>query len=110
MERRTAITPAHAKTLIDKGLEVIVERSPKRIFTEEEYQKAGAKVMDDIRSSKIVFGVKEMPMDIFEENKTYVFFSHTIKGQEYNMPLLKKMIDKKIRKNFPNFLFVKRHV
>ena len=71
MERRTAITPAHAKTLIDKGLEVIVERSPKRIFTEEEYQKAGAKVMDDIRSSKIVFGVKEMPMDIFEENKTY---------------------------------------
>lgn len=96
LERRTAITPIHAKTLIDKGLEVIVERSPKRIFTEEEYEKAGAKMVDDIGSSKVVFGVKEMPMDIFEENKTYVFFSHTIKGQDYNMPLLRKMIEKKI--------------
>lgn len=96
MERRTAITPSHAKTIIDKGIEVIVERSPKRIFTEEEYLNIGAKVVDDIRSSKIVFGVKEMPMDIFENHKTYVFFSHTIKGQEYNMPLLKKMIEKRI--------------
>lgn len=96
MERRTAITPAHAKKLIDKGLEVLVEKSEKRIFTQEEYQTIGAKVVEDISSSKVVFGVKEMPMDIFEDNKTYVFFSHTIKGQEYNMPLLKRMIEKKI--------------
>jgi len=35
-------------------------------------------------------------MDIFEDHKTYIFFSHTIKGQEYNMPLLKRMMEKKI--------------
>jgi len=96
MERRTAITPSHAKTLIDKGMELLVERSEKRIFTEEEYLAVGAKVVDDISSSKVVFGVKEMPLELFEDNKTYIFFSHTIKGQEYNMPLLKKMIAKKI--------------
>lgn len=96
MERRTAITPTHAKKLIDKGIEVLVERSPKRIFTEKEYTAVGAKVVDDISSSRVVFGVKEMPMDIFEDHKTYIFFSHTIKGQEYNMPLLKRMIEKKI--------------
>jgi alpha-aminoadipic semialdehyde synthase len=29
--------------------------------------------------------------------KTYFFFSHTIKAQEYNMPLLDAMLQKKIR-------------
>lgn len=96
MERRSAITPQHAKKLIRKGLKVVVESSEKRIFKDEEYADVGAKVVKDISDSPVVFGVKEMPLDIFEDHKTYVFFSHTIKGQEYNMPLLKRMIDKKI--------------
>jgi len=96
MERRASITPAHVEILTKKGLTVLVESSEKRVFTDEEYRKASATVTKDISSSPVVFGVKEMPMDIFEENKTYIFFSHTIKGQEYNMPLLKKMIEKKI--------------
>ena len=93
MERRTAITPQHAKQLISQGLEILVESSPKRVFSDDEYTAIGAKVTTDISSSDLVFGVKEMPIDYFEENKTYVFFSHTIKGQEYNMPLLQNMID-----------------
>lgn len=96
MEKRSAITPEHAKKLIDKGLEVLVESSEKRIFKDAEYAAAGAKVVNDISESPVVFGVKEMPLDIFEDHKTYIFFSHTIKGQEYNMPLLKRMIEKKI--------------
>jgi alpha-aminoadipic semialdehyde synthase len=96
MERRSAITPLHAKSLIEKGLKLMVESSPKRIFKDEEYQAIGAEVVSDISNSPVVFGVKEMPLDIFEDHKTYIFFSHTIKGQEYNMPLLKKMIEKKI--------------
>ena len=96
MERRAAITPLHAKKLINEGLEMLVESSSKRVFADEEYAKVGAKITKDISSSPVVFGVKEMPMSIFEENKTYMFFSHTIKGQAYNMPLLKKMVEKKI--------------
>jgi len=96
MERRSAITPEHAKKLIAKGLEVIVESSEKRIFKDDEYKAVGTKVVNDISASPVVFGVKEMPLDIFENQKTYIFFSHTIKGQEYNMPLLKRMIEKKI--------------
>ena len=30
-----------------------------------------------------------------QDEKTYIFFSHVIKGQEYNMPMLKAMMDKK---------------
>jgi len=96
MERRAAITPAHAKLLTEKGLQILVESSAKRVFKDEEYTAAGARITKDISSSPVIFGVKEMPMSIFEENKTYIFFSHTIKGQEYNIPLLKKMIEKKI--------------
>jgi len=96
MERRAAITPKHAKLLIEKGLKILVESSPKRVFQDKEYSDVGAIITNDISSSPVVFGVKEMPMDIFEENKTYIFFSHTIKGQEYNIPLLRRMIEKKI--------------
>jgi alpha-aminoadipic semialdehyde synthase len=36
-------------------------------------------------------------MDKLIPNKTYFFFSHTIKAQLYNMPLLDTMLEKKIR-------------
>ncbi len=94
MERRVAITPAHAKALIEEqNLEILIEKSPKRIFTEKEYEDAGATSVFCLNSAPVVFGVKEMPIDFFEDGKTYVFFSHVIKGQPYNMPMLKHMMD-----------------
>ena len=96
MERRVALVPDHVKELIEKGIEFEVVKSEKRIFNDEEYEKVGAKLVDEIGDSEIVLGVKEMPIDIFEKNKTYIFFSHTIKGQSYNMPLLNRMMEQKI--------------
>ncbi len=94
MERRTPITPAHAEKLIKQlGLEIHVEASPKRVFTHDEYENAGAKVVKDLTGAPVIFGVKEIPPTAFEKNKTYVFFSHVIKGQPYNMPMLKKMME-----------------
>ncbi|MCD4730445.1 MAG: hypothetical protein K8R74_07585 [Bacteroidales bacterium] len=97
MERRVAIIPKHAKKLIDEqGLEILVENSPKRIFTHQEFENAGAKIVNDVREAPVIFGVKEMPVEYFEDGKTYIFFSHVIKGQAYNMPMLKKMMEKKV--------------
>jgi alpha-aminoadipic semialdehyde synthase len=97
MERRVAITPKLAKKLIqEQGLEILVEKSEKRIFKREEFEAAGAKMVTDLSPAPVIFGVKEMPNDFFEEGKTYMFFSHVIKGQSYNMPMLKKMIEKKV--------------
>ena len=97
MERRAALTPAHVKELIEQhNLRVLVQSSPKRVFTDDEYRAVGAEIVNDLSEAQLIFGVKEMPIDFFEEEKTYVFFSHTIKGQEYNMPLLKRMIEKRI--------------
>jgi len=97
MERRVSIIPRHAKKLInEQGLEILVENSPKRIFTQQEFENAGAKIVHDVREAPVIFGVKEMPVEYFEDGKTYIFFSHVIKGQPYNMPMLKKMMEKKV--------------
>lgn len=95
-ERRVAITPDDVKELIEKhGIKVIVQPSPIRAFTDEEYLRAGAEVKEDLSEAPVIFGVKEMPVEFFEEGKTYVFFSHTIKGQRHNMPMLKRLMDLK---------------
>jgi alpha-aminoadipic semialdehyde synthase len=65
------------------------------VFTDEEYIKAGAKIAKDLKKCSVIFGVKEMPESFFEEDKTYIFFSHVIKGQVYNMPMLRKMMEMK---------------
>lgn len=93
MERRTAIIPAHAAKLITKAeLSISVETSQKRIFTDNEFRDAGAQVQQDLKNCPVIFGVKEIPEKYFEPDKTYVFFSHVIKGQSYNMPMLKQMM------------------
>ncbi len=95
-ERRVPLTPTHLKEIKEKhGIETIIQPSPIRSFTEDEYKKPGVTVQEDLSSCPVVFAVKEIPIDFFEQNKTYVFFSHIIKGQKYNMPMLKKMMDLK---------------
>lgn len=94
MERRAPLTPKHVERLIKhKKLDFVIQSSPKRVFTDDEYRKAGAEVAPDLSKCSVIFGVKEMPEDFFEEEKTYVFFSHVIKGQPYNMPMLRKMME-----------------
>ena len=36
-----------------------------------------------------------LPSSFFEKEKSYVFFSHTIKGQPYNMEMLRSLVDRK---------------
>ncbi len=95
MERRVAIPPPEVEILTRAGMEVFVESSPKRIFKDSEFEEAGATVTKNLKDAPVIFGVKEMALDYFEKGKTYVLFSHVIKGQPYNMPMLKRMMEKK---------------
>jgi saccharopine dehydrogenase (NAD+, L-lysine-forming) len=93
-ERRVPVTPEDARSLKQEhGIEVWVQPSPIRVFTEDEFTQAGAVVQEDISACPVVFAVKEMPLDFFKPGRAYVFFSHTIKGQPHNMPMLKKMLE-----------------
>ena len=93
-EKRVPTIPRHLRELKEKhDIETIVQTSPIRIYTKNEYEKQGTQVQEDLSSCPIIFGVKEMPLDFFEKNKTYVFFAHVIKGQKKNMPMLRKMME-----------------
>lgn len=61
------------------------------------YINAGAIVQEDISEASVIFGVKQVPIEALIPEKTFCFFSHTIKAQETNMPLLDSILDKKIR-------------
>jgi len=93
-ERRVPLIPAHVKELIrEHDLTFYVQPSSIRVFPDSEYLAAGAIVQEDICPSKIVLAIKEIPISKLEPGKAYVFFSHTIKGQPHNMPMLKKILD-----------------
>jgi len=93
-ERRTPLVPHDLKTILQQtSTKAFVEKSAKRIFKEEEYAAAGAEVCESMEAGDIIFGVKEIPKEKILDNKTYLFFSHTIKGQKENMPMLQRIID-----------------
>jgi alanine dehydrogenase len=93
-ERRVPIIPCHAADLSQQhGIVFHVQPSPIRAFSEDEYRAAGATVEEDLAKCPVIFAVKEIPPRFFEPGKTYVFFSHVIKGQPYNMPMLRKIVE-----------------
>ena len=95
-ERRTPLTPAHVKELKESHqIDVAVQPSEIRAFSEEDYVNAGASMDDTLSPCQTIFAIKEIPIELLEEGKTYIFFAHVIKGQEHNMPLLKKMMELK---------------
>ena len=95
-ERRAALTPEHVNEIVEQGVSVLVEPADEqRVFTPEEYENSGAVMDSNFDDCSIIFGVKEVPIKDLIPNKPFVFFSHTIKGQDYNMPLLQRFIDQK---------------
>jgi len=94
MERRTPVVPADLKKLISaQNISFTVEPSGKRIFGDDEFRKAGAEISDNLKTCDVIMGVKEMPEGYFDAGKVYIYFSHVIKGQPYNMPMLKSLMD-----------------
>jgi alpha-aminoadipic semialdehyde synthase len=94
-ERRTPIIPEHIGMLIrDNDLDFIVQPSNIRAFSNKEYEHYGAKISDDLSLCDFIFGVKEVPKELILKEKTYIFFAHVIKGQKYNMPMLKTILEK----------------
>jgi alanine dehydrogenase len=93
-ERRVPVIPQDAANLQQEhGLQVIVQSSDIRAFTDDEFAQAGITVQESLSSCPVIFGIKEIPKELFEPDKAYVFFAHVIKGQPYNMSMLQRMLD-----------------
>lgn len=96
-ERRAPLAPSHVRKLTKRGVRVLVQPSNRRAYPLQAYLNAGAVIQEDISDAPVIIGVKQVPVDSLLPNKTYVFFSHTIKAQEDNMPLLDIVLERNIR-------------
>eukprot|EP00076_Gallus_gallus_P044234 XP_025009772.1 alpha-aminoadipic semialdehyde synthase, mitochondrial isoform X2 [Gallus gallus] len=96
-ERRAPLAPKHVKELTQMGYKVLVQPSNRRAIHEKDYIKAGGIIQEDISEASLIVGVKRPPEGKLIPKKNYAFFSHTIKAQEANMPLLDEILRQEVR-------------
>ena len=98
-DKRVALTPVQCVSLMNRypEVEVVVESSPDRCFSDQEYRDAGISVLDSLEEADVLMGIKEIPIEYLIPHKTYLFFSHTIKKQPYNRRLFQELVSQGIR-------------
>ncbi|NTV81327.1 MAG: hypothetical protein HGA24_07890 [Candidatus Aminicenantes bacterium] len=93
-ERRVPLIPSHARELAERhALDFRIQPSAIRVFTDADFRASGIAVEEGLSPCPVVLAIKEIPLELIERNKVYVFFSHTAKGQSQNMPMLRRMMD-----------------
>jgi saccharopine dehydrogenase (NAD+, L-lysine forming) len=96
---RVAITPEIACEILKKfqNVELFIQPSPIRTYTDDEYRLLGLELRDDLSNCDILIGIKEVKIPTLIPGKTYLYFSHTAKKQEHNRALLQATVKNKIR-------------
>ena len=97
-DRRVVLDPISCQKFLSDfpSAKLLIEASPIRAFTDAEYTNAGLEVVTDVSAADVLIGVKEVPIEALIANKSYFFFSHTIKKQPYNRELLRAILNKNI--------------
>ncbi len=98
-DARAALTPTQCAYIQAHfpDVKIVVEPSEHRCFSDEAYRTEGAEISDNMADCDILLGIKEVPIPLLIPDKTYFFFSHTIKKQAHNRLLLKAILEKNIR-------------
>lgn len=93
-DNRVILAPQQLKMLQDEYTNVLfqVQASSTRAYADDEYRNLGIRVVDDVSDSDILLGIKEASLSSLIPDKHYFFFGHVAKMQEYNRPLLQKMM------------------
>lgn len=97
-DNRVALSPIQCIALQQRypEVQVVVESSPARCFSDEAYREVGIQVVDSLEHCDVIFNIKEVPSEALIAGKTYFFFSHTIKKQPYNRTMLQSILQKNI--------------
>lgn len=98
-DKRVPFTPLQAEEIQLRfpDIKMLCQESDIRCFSDDEYREHGIEVKKDVSDCDVLMGIKEVPIDLLIEGKTYFFFSHTIKKQAYNRKLLQAVLKKKIK-------------
>ena len=97
-DNRVALSPIQCVALQQRypQIKVFVEASPTRCFSDDAYREVGIEVVEDLSHCDVIFNIKEVPSEALIAQKTYFFFSHTIKKQPYNRTMLQTILQKNI--------------
>ncbi|KAG1727784.1 Saccharopine dehydrogenase-domain-containing protein [Suillus paluster] len=118
-ERRCPITPDEVAQLVQHlKVDVLIQDCDRRVFPVDQFIKAGAKVHPTLEPAHIVIGIKETPLHELVTSpvsapglgsgpsvpRTHLMFSHTTKGQPYNMELLSRFLDSHENPSLPRLI------
>jgi len=97
-DKRVALLPDQCQELMHKfpNVSIFVQPGSVRCVPDAEYLQAGIPLSEDLSGCDVLLGIKEVPIDQLIPNKTYFFFSHTLKKQKHNQPLLRAVLEKNI--------------
>lgn len=97
-DKRVAFTPLQAEEIEQRfpGVKIICQTSEARSFRDDEYRALEIEVTSNLSECEILMGIKEVPISELIADKTYLFFSHTLKKQPYNKKLLQEILKRKI--------------
>jgi saccharopine dehydrogenase (NAD+, L-lysine forming) len=98
-DKRAPFSPAQAEEIQQRfaGVRIVCQESSFRCFKDEEYASKNVDVVADVKDCDVLMGIKEVPVKELIPEKTYLFFSHTMKKQPYNRKLLQEVLKKNIR-------------
>ncbi len=97
-DERVVLNPEQALQLHSlENVDFKIQSSDVRRFKDQEYINLGISVEENVHDADVLLGVKEVPISSLIADKTYFFFSHTIKEQPYNRDLLRAVLEKNIR-------------
>ena len=96
-ERRTALTPKNARTLVENGFSVTVEMSDKRAFANGEYEAAGCLLAEprswpDAPKDTVILGLKgtgrraRQPAPPHDSFRSYLQGSERVAGRNDPFP------------------------
>lgn len=97
-DNRVALTPAQCKWISRnrQDIKLLVQHSDTRCYSDKEYLAAGIEVKEDLSECDLLLGIKEVPVEMLIDGKTYLFFSHTKKLQSYNQQMMQAIVEKNI--------------
>lgn len=94
-EGRIPLTPVQISQLLKDhpDLQISVMPSDQRVFRDDEFLSSDIPMSQDLSDANLVMAVKEIDVKDIHGGQAYLYFSHTIKGQAYNMPMLQHILD-----------------
>lgn len=96
-DNRVAFTPTQCKWIQKHfDIKMVVQPSGNRCFSNQEYEKLGILVAEDLGDCDVLMGIKEVPVNMLIPDKTYYFFSHTKKLQPHNRELMQAIVKNQI--------------